>query len=716
MQLSNSNLDHEELLDQIRSNLLNREGAFKAAYPGESSTALLEIMTGLGSMLGYQLNAVAMNNFMLSAFSDASIYSNAAFLGAPARRSVGAQVTVTLTVNNVLGSTITLPKYSVFEGRGMEWYTIEDHDFSPGNQSKSVILRQGERTTETFSGSGREFQLILLGENFTIDERFFDVKVAGNEWDLNGAALFSADAGARVYAMNTLSQGQVLVIFGNEVYGSIPPLSSSIEVSYAVTEGRSSNSSSVGDEFSYSDTLSIAAGEFLDLTAITTTAATGGADVESPASVQFTSPRVYAANQRAVRRDDYRGLIMKYAGAISAAAWGEYEESSRLGYATLEMMNRAFISTIPAELELTSEVVGTGNGSDTQFTGTLSVVETTRGSASFETDTGRLYDPDGFGLLVSNDGPASGVAISTYYGYGAGEASGDASKAFNDPSTYWDSLVEPTESAPIIIGVRLDNPQVINALRILSSNDQSIRDRAFPSMFQIVASTDTTPDFSTMDDWVILRGYQHVSDPGVSQWGPWVTFPNDVAYPVYGIRIARAFDFQDHVRIANVQFDVDVASNNTIDYSTGDFTATYGGVLSAPNDDIVAQYAVGELSALDRFDLIDYVNSINHFTTDVTYRYSIMRKFSISANVRYLKGYNANQIRIQVETKLREAFALKTDSLGRSVEFTDITSVIKSVPGVDYVELLSPSQPVDVTVDGYAYLDQVVLDLSVTDR
>ena len=63
--------------------------------------------------------------------------------------------------------------------------------------------------------------------------------------------------------------------------------------------------------------------------ATTTTTASGGSEEASTDVVKATAPRLYAANDRAVRRDDYVGHILSLTGAVAARAFGEYEEATQ---------------------------------------------------------------------------------------------------------------------------------------------------------------------------------------------------------------------------------------------------------------------------------------------------------------------------------------------------------------------------------------------------
>ena len=293
--LTKTSIDFQDLVAELEADLRTRE-SFQALFPGETSKIFTEHGAGITALMLYHIHSAAQNPFFPTAFSKQAVYALATSLGRPPRRKIGAQLEVQLTVNTTLTGSVTLPKYSRFSARGLEWYTVEDYIIPAGPLGQvlatPLVLRQGERITDSFTATGNANQRVEIGENFNIDELYLDVTVDGTPYIKNGSSLLNATAGDLVYAEQTASNGRVLVLFGNNAIGSIPTLSSNIEISYSNTIGANSNSSITNDPFQYLDVFDIGGGTILELDVISTTSATGGSDEETIDQVKNVAPKI----------------------------------------------------------------------------------------------------------------------------------------------------------------------------------------------------------------------------------------------------------------------------------------------------------------------------------------------------------------------------------------------------------------------------------------
>ena len=718
--LNNTSIDFDSLVAELESDLQTRE-TFKALFPGETSKVFTEHGAAVTALMLFHIHSATQNSFMSSAFSKASVYALASSLGNPPTRKLGATVTLSVTVENALAASITLPKFSRFSGRGLEWYTTEDVIIPAGaaGQIISLDVRQGERITESFQSTGKDFQRIVIGENFNVDDQFLTVTVDGTLYTNNGNSLLDAETGAEVYAEQTTSNGRVLVLFGNSIIGSVPTLGVTIEISYANTVGLDSNSSITNDSFQYLSDFDLGGGVFLQMAGVSTTTSAGGAEEQSVDVVKATSPRLFAANKRAVRRDDYEGHIIDFTGASAAKAWGEYEEALQRGFASLEMMNRAFITSVPTTLNRLDNIFATGNGVTTSFSVNSGLTNLIAGSVIITGDSSNeiFYDLDGRGILLSDN-----ISFDEVTGSGSSTANDNAAQAplaFNNNLTNaYSSTTLPTAFNPIRISYDFGagDLQQIKSVRIAASNDASVNARAFPRQVKVLASTLASPDITNTDDWVVIRGNVILEDPGASVYSRWLPVDNKddtTQYRHIALEIIASNGTGTNTQIADVQVQNETQLSS-INYETGDVVLNYQ--TTPPNGDISISGTTGNLSSAEKTDLLNYLNDLNHFTTIIEYRDPIARLVEVIANVYYLDGFDPVTILSEVNSAIDNLFATKTDSLSKCLKVSDIYNAIQSVSGVDYTLLENPTTSLFLEINEWTVLLDKTINVFPTDR
>lgn len=727
--LSKTSIDFNELVAELESDLKTRD-SFKALFPGETSKVFTEHGAGITALMLYHIHSATQNAFFPTAFSKQAVYALAASLGRPPRRKLGAELEVEVTVNTTLASFVTLPKFSRFSGRGLEWYTTEDYVIpaGPAGQTLNITLRQGERITDSFSASGNANQRIEIGEDFNVDELYLEVRVNGTLYTKNGSSLLNAGAGDTVYAEQTASNGRVLVLFGNNVIGSIPTLGNTIEISYANTKGSTSNSSIIGDTFQYLDVFDIGGGTLLELALQSTSSSTGGSDEETIDQVKNVAPKVYAANRRAVRRDDYLGFLLSSTGSTAGNVWGEYEEAIQKANANLTMMNKAYVSAIPNNLEDQSEVIDTTGGSFKS--GTLAFTNILPGSVIVDSILSSLlrpttwYDYDGKGILLtdlishdiidgtgvssSNDGGVPGLAWDRGAGYEV---------------VAFESTTQPTQFNPIRIGYDFGagNEQLIRSIRLSADDDVDNNTRGFPKKIVVLASNLVSPDINNREDWEVIRGATLLNDPGflgTARWVPVDDANNTTAYRHIAIEVLDVHNNAPTTKIAVVEAQV-AADTSTINYETGAYFIKFGPTspdYAATGEDIILNCLNGNFDQTFKDNLIEELNTYNHFTTLIEYRDSVAKPVDIVADVYFLEGYESNTILSQVQTAIDNLFIINPNSIGTPLYLSDIYQAIQDVEGVDYTILQTPALDTFVEIDQFVILNSKTLNILPTDR
>lgn len=113
---------------------------------------------------------------------------------------------------------------------------------------------------------------------------------------------------------------------------------------------------------------------------------------------------------------------------------------------------------------------------------------------------------------------------------------------------------------------------------------------------------------------------------------------------------------------------------------------------------VVAPNGGGELTTQFKEDLLAFLRRVRMTTVDVVIKSPDYVEWSIEANVYVKKGYNPDQVALDVINKLKEEFGLsKSSKFGDPVRFSKIVTVIQGVQGVSYVDMVTPKDDILIT-------------------
>lgn len=186
--------------------------------------------------------------------------------------------------------------------------------------SYEVSLFQGTVKTQNFFSDGSDFRRVIVEEpNFVVSDIDVVVTVVSVDgtrtaWNKTDDGLWIAAADANVYYDSTTANGELLLQFGNSMFGAVPPLGTTIEVQYAVVEGSATNNGISNLEVKCNSR---------PLTGRTISNMYGGADENNAAFYRVMAPHIFKARNRAVRKDDYIACALDYPGIVSASVQGQ---------------------------------------------------------------------------------------------------------------------------------------------------------------------------------------------------------------------------------------------------------------------------------------------------------------------------------------------------------------------------------------------------------
>tara|TARA_Y100000994_G_scaffold157480_1_gene129039 strand:+ start:1298 stop:3100 length:1803 start_codon:yes stop_codon:yes gene_type:complete len=149
----------------------------------------------------------------------------------------------------------------------------------------------------------------------------------------------------KVYFLSEVEDEQYEVFFGDGVLGEKLSNQNVVEISYVVTSGAITNGAKT---FTFNGTLVDASdvtitSPFSVSNLSTTSAASGGAEIESVAKIKFNAPKFFGSQNRAVTSNDYSAIVRKIYPSISdiIVFGGEEQEPPAYG--------KVFISIKPTE-------------------------------------------------------------------------------------------------------------------------------------------------------------------------------------------------------------------------------------------------------------------------------------------------------------------------------------------------------------------------------
>ena len=323
---ANSNFNITELdFDSIKTSLKNYmkdNGVLQDYnYEGSAISTLLDILSYNTQYNAYYLNMVANEMFLDTAMQRNSVVSQAKLLNYVPKSSIAPSATVNITVSNISPnlSSATLPKYTKFlsesiDNQNYNFINSETHTTDVVNgvaQFNNVLLKQGishnySFTVDNATNSKSYFKI----PDTDIDTTTLLVSVQESSTNnyseiYNSATNFlRLDGQSMVYFLQEGLNNQYEIYFGNGILGKKLKDGNIVRLSFISTRGLNSTGA---NNFVAMQTISGSG----DIIVSPITAASQGSARESIDSIRFQAPKSYAAQNRAVTKDDYITAIQQ---------------------------------------------------------------------------------------------------------------------------------------------------------------------------------------------------------------------------------------------------------------------------------------------------------------------------------------------------------------------------------------------------------------------
>ena len=343
--VQNSKLDFDNIKNSLKAYLAKQDEFADYNFEASGLSNILDVLAYNTHYNALTANFALNESFLTTAQLRSSVVSHAATLGyVPRSRSASrAEVQLSLNLAGVAGrpGSVVIAAGTTFTADAGEttyvFQTLEDYtatdngegfyQFLNGLGGSTISLFEGAQKTKTFYvGDVGERQLYVIQDE-TIDTTTAAVYV----YETPSSSAFvsytpittatTVDSTSRYYQISEAPNGYYELNFGDGIsFGTSPTAGNKIVVTYLSCAGAEANNAS---KFAPTAqiTLPIVGSYNLD---VTTVAASGvGGAKQSIESIRQNAPISFAAQQRLVTADDYRGVIQRnYPTVTDAIAWG----------------------------------------------------------------------------------------------------------------------------------------------------------------------------------------------------------------------------------------------------------------------------------------------------------------------------------------------------------------------------------------------------------
>jgi len=331
-----TNLDFGSIKSSLKTFLQQQDTLKDYNFEGSGLSVLVDLLAYNTQYNAYYLNMVANEMFLDSSVQRGSVVSHAKMLNYTPRSAVAPKATVKLAVNQVVDSSLTLPKFTTFISEaidGTNYYFVTTDAATVNVTANTALfnnlqLAQGVPTSFSYTvNTSTNPKLIFELPDSNIDTATITVTVQESstntviETYTLASDYLTITPSSAVYFLQEATNGRYQLYFGDGILGKAPINNNVVNVSYITTSGLASAGAN-------SFTLSAAIGAYSNTVVTSISAASNGADKESIDSIKYSAPKAYAAQGRAVTKEDYIYLIQNNSKNIpieSVSVWGGEE-------------------------------------------------------------------------------------------------------------------------------------------------------------------------------------------------------------------------------------------------------------------------------------------------------------------------------------------------------------------------------------------------------
>jgi hypothetical protein len=353
IELSNVRPNFEAIKQQFHS-ILSEQDAWKDIIQAGGGETILEFIAIIGSLGQDGIISALQETNLDTASLTSSVYTLMRMLGVHIRRKIPAHVDIKVRQFSSKEQ-IYIPIYSQFVIDGVGFFNRTAIIMNTNESYKTFRLYQGAVTMESYTSTGLPYQRFELGTNeYDIsDTDLFCYLPDGTTYTRVEDGLWNHGKTEKVFYENTTPEGNTELLFGNNIYGAIPPVNSNLQFIYAKTAGPKFNTTQVGKSVSLvafntwvPDRIKRATSDETEaytslmtsgFNAVTTTPILGGAQEKDKEHYRAVGPFLNSGRKGMIRRNDHYAVALEYPGVVDVLFQGQKEMGS---------YNRNFINVV----------------------------------------------------------------------------------------------------------------------------------------------------------------------------------------------------------------------------------------------------------------------------------------------------------------------------------------------------------------------------------
>lgn len=330
-----SELDFDQIKQNLKTFLQAQQEFTDYDFEGAGLSVLLDLLSYNTHYNAYMANMLANEMFLDSAVKRESAVSIAKHLGYTPRSARASYAIVDIYVTAPTGTptTLTMDEYTPFtttvDGEAYTFLNLEAKTIQSLNGAyvfRDVYLYEGQilSYSHTVQSPGPAEKYVIPNDD--VDTTTLKVTVQNSSVDTTTTVYTLStnptllDGTSNVYFLEENPLGKYEIYFGDGILGRRLSAGNIVRIEYLVTSGDALNVSSlITQTFVLTGTIE----GNQNVTVVTSSNSTNGAQKEDITSIKFNAPKFGEAQNRAVTSTDYEALIKaNFSDAEAVSVWG----------------------------------------------------------------------------------------------------------------------------------------------------------------------------------------------------------------------------------------------------------------------------------------------------------------------------------------------------------------------------------------------------------
>ena len=319
--LTITDLEFDDIKSNLKSYLSAQSQFADYDFAGSGMDVLLDVLAYNTHYMGYYANMAVNEMFIDSASLRESVVSHAKHLNViPASVTAStAYLDMTFTPS---GSPLSLSiakntKFTTsISGRSYTFTTTANKTIYPIAGTYSVTnlpIREGTIVNKKYTVNLADTTQRFVVPNRNVDISTITVQVQNSSSDTavttwtnaNALDVTTITSTQKVFWIQEVEEQKYEILFGDGAVGAQLADANIIFIEYLVTSGLASNKAS-----SFTAVGTVAGLSSANYTLTVASAASGGAEIESVASLKTNAPKLYQAQKRATTKEDYKAILL----------------------------------------------------------------------------------------------------------------------------------------------------------------------------------------------------------------------------------------------------------------------------------------------------------------------------------------------------------------------------------------------------------------------